>query len=274
MSTIAPPPEPVVDRTGNMRISRREAKLVTERILLLTGLDAGLVPDVRDLLIDAETVEPGALQILHDEIADSSVPAEPSIEIVGRHPMRVDGQGAISLFVAPAIADLVTLEVLRDGAVSMLVEQVRFPWNLRALAATGNRWGIATWIVAFDDAQHARIAHGAGRLDSPILTSLLSPGAMGQLASSFGGFHPGSPVGDRVWIIATRVASAAETQHVDPFGLGVDAFQKLREGFPVTAALWWDLYHRSNQALTRTSAVSRTHAGRTAEELLRDPDGN
>ncbi|MGW4798035.1 hypothetical protein ACWEPC_37015 [Nonomuraea sp. NPDC004297] len=46
----------------------------------------------------------------------------------------------------------------------------------------------------------------------------------------------------------------------------------LHEGIDVDAALWWRLYHRSNDALTEDTPLSRRHAGATLDPSVTDPD--
>ncbi|MFC4117680.1 hypothetical protein [Nonomuraea zeae] len=46
----------------------------------------------------------------------------------------------------------------------------------------------------------------------------------------------------------------------------------VHEGMRVDAGLWWRLYHRSNDALTEDTPVSRRHAGATLDPDVTDPD--
>lgn len=253
-----------------MRVSVREAKVVTERLLMLTGLHLGLVPGVRDFLLAAETVGAGAFRFLRDELSTVTDIGVPRLHLARERPglLEVDGGNHYAPFIGPLLLNLVVLRVRQLGTAGVLIRNVRRPDLLQGLVPLANRRGLlCTVIVPGDNARV--VAMGWGLTTQPVLVGQL-PIPIADYGTASARINSGGDPLQTQLAIALAIATGqpSRPQGTDAeTGISVELRRALRDGFEVESVLWWDLYHRSNKALTPTSEISRTHTGRIPPEV-------
>lgn len=139
MNAILPPPidEFGADEalTGPIVISLREARLVVERILLLSPVPPGLAPDVRETVLISQMLGLGGFSALLEHYAELTPAAAPTLEGTELH-----CQGAHAWLVAPAIADL-AVEAAFAGGGTLHVTGVRAPAELPTVTGLASRHG-------------------------------------------------------------------------------------------------------------------------------------
>jgi hypothetical protein len=220
------------DRSGWLRVSRQEACLVVDRLLMAAGVPLGNVVAVREFILDAECVIGGALRCLRNDAAALRADARlPGLPYRRTDPSMVeaDGRGRSSLLIGPDVADLAGGAARHSGAVIVRVTSVRDPAFLQTLAVTqavpGATIGVRTGPAppGTDPAVAAD-----GRAGTCTLTCCRSP------RDGDGGGGGG----------VKRHLRAATS------------------GLQVRSDLWEWLCREAAEALTPDSAASRRHAGR------------
>ncbi|MCG5218738.1 hypothetical protein [Streptosporangium sp. KLBMP 9127] len=203
--------------TATLTVSLRETRVLAERTLLLLGVPKGVVPAVRDALVEAEALGLGALGFLDAAAGRPPRWLPPSLhgETV------VEAHGLPAPYVTPALLDLGVALLHEHGAAELTVRGVSAPHLLAVLPHAARPYGAAIEVRDGDGAHVVTVRHGEAADDLP-----------GHLARA------------------------------------------VREGLTVEAELWWRLYHRSNDALTEDTPISRRHAGATLEPGGADPDAD
>ncbi|RBM12527.1 hypothetical protein DI005_32380 [Prauserella sp. PE36] len=197
-----------------LRVSLRETRLVTERIVMLLGVPKGAWAAVREAVVADESLGLEGLAFL-----DGRAPggwATP--EITGEDGPRISvaARGIPAPFAVPALLDLAVATVSEHDAATVTVTDLADAELLRAAEPLGARLG-------------ARVrVSGTGGVRVLAATKATAAVPAGSRAAMAGGEH---------------LLDAA------------------LHGLTVPAALWWRLYHRSNEALTVDTPLSRNHAG-------------
>ena len=196
--------------TGPIVVALREARLVVERILLLSALPPGLVADVREAVLYSQMLGLGGFRALLDSYADlrAAPPAAVSEEGGATH---VTFPGLHAWTVAPVLADLAVAAAAAGGGV-VVAHGVHAPAELATIAGFADRHGVRVRVAVEAD--------------------------------------------EAVRIEALPAAAAPQRACMDAL-----TWRMVREGFPMLGALWWQLFHLSNRALSPDSTVSRRHAG-------------
>lgn len=255
-----------------MKISVRESKLVVERLLLLTGLDRRMVPKVRDFIVASELVGSGALQFFKDEMLEIEDLETPRLQVVSDSPERVviDCGGQFAPVIGPVVLNLMSARASRDGALAIQLQNVRHPRLLNGLVPLANRRGLVSFVVAGGSVDPETIAIGSGTPVSRAQVSR-SEGANGESRESPGNglnTHDDESSGTSCLILVASRDHTDTPEREDDEALGSEMTRALHEGIEVDEDLWWTLYHRSNDALTPTSEISRTHAGPSVDKLF------
>jgi hypothetical protein len=106
--------------------------------------------------------------------------------------------------------------------------------------------------------------HGRARIEVRGLSAAQLLPALPHAAAAYGAqaevtYGAGAPV------LTVEDAADADRapEHLD---------RAVHDGMRVDAGLWWRLYHRSNDALTEDTPLSRRHAGATLDPDATDPD--
>ncbi|PWV80430.1 hypothetical protein SAMN05421630_109307 [Prauserella marina] len=199
---------------GTLRVSLRETRLVTERIVMLLGVPKGAWPAVREAVVAAEALGLEGLAFLDGRAPGGWV----TPEITGEDGplITVAAPGAPAPFALPALLDLAVATLAEHGTAVVTVTGLTDTALLRAAGPLGARLGA-----------HVRVSGTEG---APVLETSGSTTAI--------------PAGSR--------AAMAGGEHL---------LEAALHGLAVPAALWWRLYHRSNEALTEDTPLSRNHAG-------------
>ncbi|MBP0491915.1 hypothetical protein [Roseomonas indoligenes] len=202
----------------------REVRLVVERILLLTTVPHGLIPAVRDVVLYSAAAGLGGLPLLRrrfDDLRAADVAALRITEPAPGH-LTVDAGGGHAWVVLPAILDALGEAAAREGAALAEVTNLRDPEELCTASAYAPREGLSVFVT-----DGACTGPATGR-DAALLRA-------GQGAITLAA--------------APTAARDAVLERV------------LRQGVVVEPALWWDLHHLSNTALSTDTPESRRHAG-------------
>jgi hypothetical protein len=211
----------MTDTHNQLTVSVREVRVVVERCLMLLGVPRGALPNVREFVLDAEVRDGRGLAALDETFVYEQVWVQPPRPVECDGNLRVDGAGTSSMFLAMPLAAL-ALAAHADGR-QVVVSDMRSAHLLDALAATSRRvLGRSVAAVAVADPDEKP----SWRLDvAPVATTDVQSDPLVEAAGS------------------AELAAA------------------IREGIPTSAALWWRLFHRSNDALTEDTPLSRAHAG-------------
>ncbi len=121
--------------TGPIVISLREARLVVERILLLSPVPPGLMQDVRETVLISQMLGLGGFSTLLDGYTELTAAAVPSLEGT-----NLRCHGAHAWLVAPAIADL-AVEAAFVGGGTLHVTGIRAPEELPTVTGLAARHG-------------------------------------------------------------------------------------------------------------------------------------
>lgn len=205
--------------------SVRECRLVLERLAQVAGLDAGLVPAVRDFVLDAEMAGAGAL-VAVDREPDLLVPvagADPgsvAVDDAGEGQLRVDGFGQSTALAGPALFDLLVAAVLAASTATLTAVRIRNPGFCAGMTVGAHRYGVSVRVQV-------------SGVDTVHLTGAAIPGGRPDPGSS-----PEVLAGPVLW-------------------------QALQTGINVSHERWFRLWERANEALAHDSEQSRRHAGPT-----------
>ncbi|MBK1782733.1 hypothetical protein [Prauserella cavernicola] len=195
-----------------MRLSLRETRLVTERIVMLLGVPKGSWAAVREVVVAAEAAGLGGLAFLDRCPADAW--DKPTITGESGPRITVAAQDVPAPFAVPALLDLAIATATEHGEAEIRVSGLTEAGLLPAVSSLAARFG-AEVNVETEAGLH-------------VLRARPKETAEGSRAAMAGGAH---------------LLDAA------------------LHGIVVSAELWWRLYHRSNDALTVDTPLSRNHAG-------------
>ncbi|MFF5989290.1 hypothetical protein [Prauserella flavalba] len=197
-----------------LRVSLRETRLVTERIVMLLGVPKGAWAAVREVVVAAEALGLEGLAFL-----DGRAPGGwDALEITAEDGPRiaVAAPGVPAPFAVPALLDLAVATVAEHGSATLTVTGLTDPGLLLAAAPLGARLGARVRVT------------GAGEIRVLEATKATAAVPAGSRAAMAGGEH---------------------------------LLEAALHGLTVPAPMWWRLYHRSNEALTIDTPLSRNHAG-------------
>ncbi|MEV1025854.1 hypothetical protein [Streptomyces sp. NPDC050264] len=234
-----------------LRLSLRELRLITERLLQAQGLALGAVHAVRDLVLHAQAAGLPALQFLSDGLSEADRDGSGRVEIAAEAPgaLVVDCLGQSALVVAPALLDLLQSEP--GERVTLWAGRIEYA----ALATVLEHQGTDRGVVLTVTRAAADAAPAAG----------LPP-------------LPEALAGDGVLLVMERRAPELpedpELLRLLPLIGSLPAARAVRTGVETPAALWWSLFEDSARALSTESVTSLQHAGATAvdENGVIEPD--
>jgi len=210
-------------RTDEMLISVREARLTLDRIFLAAGVPDGIIPSVREHALISAALGLGGWTMVRDQHREIGDSARRHISLVAASQAATAGN---------------------------------------ASAATIDGGGQHAWIagatildLAIDAAQSSGdatvAAHNVLCVDElAVLAALGSRHGVVATATALA-HEPGAAT---VAVSLARVSRASHER--DPV-----LHAALHRGLPVGAALWWELHHLSNRALSPDTVESRRHAG-------------
>jgi hypothetical protein len=134
--------------------------------------------------------------------------------------------------------------VYRHGTAILRVRRVRHAGLLAALAGTAERHRVRLVVVPRMTAADS-VAVGAG-----------TPGREAMWLAP-----PGAPEVAEALILGAPMQSGAPSDPLVTLTGATHLARVTREGLPVPGDLWWHLFHKSNEALSPDSSISRQHAG-------------
>lgn len=192
---------------SSLTVSLREMRMVFERLVQVTRVEAGLVPSLRDCALYSAALGLGGFARLTANL-EAVKAAEPhSVCLVGDTELIVDGGGQHAWIVANAALELAIGDLRIGGKGIVKVRSAAEIGEMKVAEALAQRFGLK-----------ANVA-----IDGTTATIAVSP--------------------------ATDTSDVALLDTIRRSGLAVDA------------TLWWELYHRSAEALAPDSYLSRRHAG-------------
>ncbi|MEV0618317.1 hypothetical protein AB0I81_33675 [Nonomuraea sp. NPDC050404] len=173
----------------------------------------------------------------------------------------------------PAVRDLlVEAETLGLGALAFLDSRTRANWQAADLASDDDGRAVveahgmpAPYVApALLDLGVALLReHGRARIE---VRGLSAPHFLPVLP------HAAAAYGARVEVTFGAGAPVLTVEDAVADGGSAHLARAVHDGMRVEAGLWWRLYHRSNDALTEDTPVSRRHAGATIDPDVTDPD--
>lgn len=231
-----------------LRLSLRELRLITERLLQAQGLALGAVAAVRDLVLHAQAAGLPALQFLAGGLGEADRKSSGRVEIAAEAPgtLAVDCLGQSALVVAPALLDLLQ-------------------------AVPGER--VAVWAGRVEHAGLASVLEHQGTDRGVVITVTRTAAPAAGLPPL-----PEALAGEGVLLVMERRAPElpddAELSRLLPLTGSLPAARAVHTGVETPAALWWSLFEDSAHALSPESVTSLKHAGATAvdENGVIEPD--
>ncbi|MEV5018031.1 hypothetical protein ACIGW1_07455 [Streptomyces sp. NPDC053780] len=241
-------PEDSADRLGRtwhnatagetLRVSPRELRLISERLLQAQGLALGAVPAVRDLVLHAHAAGLPALRLLADRLSDADRAHSGRVEIVAEAPgaLVVDCLGQSALVVAPALLDLLQAE-------------------------PGER--VTLWAARLERAELTAVLEHQGTDRGVVITVDEAEAPEAGLPAV-----PAHLAGRGVRVVMERRAPELpddpELRRLLPLVGSLPAARAVHQGIETPADLWWSLFEQSATALSPESVTSLKHAGATA----------
>lgn len=233
---------------ATLRLSLRELRLITERLLQAQGLALGAVAAVRDLVLHAQAAGLPALQFLADGLGEADREGSGRVEIAAEAPgaLAVDCLGQSALVVAPALLDL--LQAVPGERVTVWAGRVEHAGLASVLEHQGTDRGVVITVT--------RTAAPAAGLP-PLPKALAGAGVLLVMERR-----------------APELPDDAELLRLLPLTGSLPAARAVHTGVEAPAALWWSLFEDSAHALSPESVTSLKHAGATAvdENGVIEPD--
>lgn len=231
-----------------LRLSLRELRLITERLLQAQGLALGAVAAVRDLVLHAQAAGLPALQFLADGLGEADRKSSGRVEIAAEAPgtLAVDCLGQSALVVAPALLDL--LQAVPGERVTVWAGRVEHAGLASVLEHQGTDRGVVITVTR-------TVAPAAGL--PPLPEALAGEGVLLVMERR-----------------APELPDDAELSRLLPLTGSLPAARAVHTGVEAPAALWWSLFEDSAHALSPESVTSLKHAGATAvdENGVIEPD--
>jgi hypothetical protein len=214
-----------------LRISVREARLTLDRIFLAANVHDGLVPAVRDHALASAALGLGGFPMVRDRTAAIGAGDASGIRVTtDERGQCIDVFGAHAWLAGATILDLCVDAAQVTGRAMLRVRNVADPAELSVLAALAHRHGAQVAVSGSDGANDgANGARSDARRDA---------------------------AADDVIIDVTIADSPRTFAEWDPV-----LYRALHAGLEVDGALWWELHHLSNRALSPDTVESRRHAG-------------
>lgn len=229
-----------------MNLSLREARMMTDRILLQSKIVSGSQQAVRNAILGAEAIGLPALQRL-DETFETIVsvidPAKLSLAYSSEDGsfLSLDAGGEHAWGVGVALLELGVDAARNSGSAVVSVRNVREPGMLAGLVALA-------WVYEVD----LQVTTGAGMA--------VARNVAGDVVIEPQWQRADGDYGCAVLILRNRreadAAAGRPDSAEDPVMQRI-----LTEGFPSTRGLWERLYTRALGALTPDTVSSRRHAG-------------
>lgn len=231
-----------------LRLSLRELRLITERLLQAQGLALGAVAAVRDLVLHAQAAGLPALQFLADGLGEADREGSGRVEIAAEAPgtLAVDCLGQSALVVAPALLDL--LQAVPGERVTLWAGHIEHAGLASVLEHQGTDRGVVITVT--------RTAAPAAGLP-PLPEALAGEGVLLVMERR-----------------APELPDNPELLRLLQLTGSLPAARAVHTGVETPAALWWSLFEDSAHALSPESVTSLKHAGATAvdENGVIEPD--
>lgn len=129
---------------STMQVSVREARLVTERLLLTTGLPKGYIPAVRECVLVSQAAGLRGFAGLSEDLATLAAPFVDVLKHVSDgHSMNFDAGGAHAWVAMPTILDLAVAASRRHEIRKFTVWNVRAVGELACITHLAQRQGAA-----------------------------------------------------------------------------------------------------------------------------------
>lgn len=217
------------ERPTMLRIMPREMRLMSERILSLTGLPRGFLLAVRDVPMYSQLLGLGGFGLLEAQLEVLRA-ADPGRLRIAREDgvcLELDAQGQHAWIVLPALLDLAAELTQRCGRARLRVSDLAAPAELAVAAALAGRSGLQL---------------GAPEASGGVAGPADAPGQSAALAA--------------VALEARSRPPRGNLREDDPV-----LWAGLMQGTAIDSALWWRIYQLATQALEPDNPVSRRHAG-------------
>ena len=163
--------------TETLRVMPREMRLMSERILSLTGLPKGFALMVQDHIMYSQMMKLGGFALLEHRLDDLQSADPARIRIVAEEPgtVAVDAMGEHAWFVVPVLVDLLAEGVAKSGAARVMLANVADPQELRIATGLARRVGLS--VVVAEGEPVTASAVGAASDSDPVLADALENGA-------------------------------------------------------------------------------------------------
>lgn len=148
----------------SIKLSVREARMIVERILLTTGLPAGLVPAVGNAILYSQAAGLSGLAGFQQAIDTLKAARHDAVQLVDRD--RLDGGGQHAWLLADDLLDLALAQYRMHGAGAVTVSHVAEAAELRVVTALAERHR-AQASVELNGSDGAVIRITADRLPGP-----------------------------------------------------------------------------------------------------------
>ncbi len=129
--------------TGALDIALREARLITDRLLMQTGMPSGCLAAVREAVIASEALGAGGLRrflALQPTLGATTSESLSLVENIGQ-PLAVYAAGQHAWLVAQTLVDMLIAEAAYGGAKTLAVHGVTEPAELCVVPSLGARLG-------------------------------------------------------------------------------------------------------------------------------------
>ncbi|HWK65811.1 MAG TPA: hypothetical protein VNS34_12780 [Rhizobiaceae bacterium] len=164
-----------------LRVMPREMRLMSERILSMTGQPKGFFLALQDLPMYSQKLGLGGFALLEKRFDELCGGRPESIAIVSEDAakMRLDGRGQHAWFALPAVIDLLGELVSRFGEAEIVVADAVDLEEFKVAEAFAQRSGLSVVVTIGHEAvlrASRRSLSGNVRQDDPLLWSLLEDG--------------------------------------------------------------------------------------------------
>lgn len=164
-----------------LRAMPREMRMMSERILSMTGLPKGFFLAVPDLVMYSQKLKLGGFALLEDRFDALCLARPEKISVISEegHTLRLGGSGQHAWFVLPAVIDLLGELAARFGQAEITVSDIIDAQELKVAEEFGCRSGLS---VAVETGSNVvlratpRPLCGDERSDDPLLWDLLENG--------------------------------------------------------------------------------------------------
>ena len=164
-----------------LRVMPREMRMMSERVLSMTGQPKGFFMAVQDVVMYSQALGLGGFALLEDrfEALGEAQPEKISILSETGATLCLDGGGQHAWFAMPAVIDLLGELVARFGHAEIVVTGIIDPPELKIAEGLGCRSQLAVTFISGAAATlkaRARPVSGDVRSDDPILWDVLENG--------------------------------------------------------------------------------------------------